>query len=146
MSGDGDVFAADTATVEDKWRESKGTLLTDRNNLVPASEPWLADHERSTFRQARLNRLGSQRAQSHDADARCGIEPFRPYPMQIRIALPGISSNSTTLFPPVPPQVRITPCQITGNHALVAKSKVFPNHTARYFSLFNNGTCFSRST
>ena len=98
---DGDVFAGDTVTVEDKWRESKGTLLTNRNNLVPASEPWLADHERSTFRQARLNRLGSQRTQSHDADARCGIEPFRPYPMQIRIALPGISSNSTTS--PVPP-------------------------------------------
>ena len=31
---DGDVFAGDTATVEDKWRESKGTLLTNRNNFV----------------------------------------------------------------------------------------------------------------
>ena len=46
---DGDVFAGDTATVEDKWRESKGTLLTNRNNLVPASEPWLAENEQPTL-------------------------------------------------------------------------------------------------
>ena len=32
---------------------------------------------------------------------------------------------------------------ITGNQALVAKSKVFPNHPARYFPLFNNVPCFS---
>ena len=31
---DGDVFAADTATVEDKRRESKGELLTYRNIFV----------------------------------------------------------------------------------------------------------------
>ena len=61
------MFAADTVTVEDKWRESKAALLTYWNNFVPASEPWLADNERSTFRQARLNGPGAQHVLSHDA-------------------------------------------------------------------------------
>ena len=64
---DGDVFAADTVTVEDKWRESKGTLLTYRNNFVPASEPCAAENEWSTFRQVRLHVPGSQHTLSHFA-------------------------------------------------------------------------------
>ena len=64
---DGDVFAGYTVTVEDNWRESKGTLSTYRNNFVPASGPWLADSERSTFRQARLNGPGLQHTLSHYA-------------------------------------------------------------------------------
>ena len=47
--------------------KGKGTLLTCWNNFVPASEFWLADNERSTFRQARLNGPGSQHVLSHDA-------------------------------------------------------------------------------
>ena len=46
---DGDVFAGDTATVEDKWRESKGTLLTYRNNFVAAIKCWLAENEQPTL-------------------------------------------------------------------------------------------------
>ena len=41
--------------------------MTYWNNFVPASEPWLADNERSTFRRTQLNGLGSQHALSHDA-------------------------------------------------------------------------------
>ena len=47
--------------------ESKGTLLTYRNNFVPASEPRLADNKRPTLRQARLNGPGSQHTLSHYA-------------------------------------------------------------------------------
>ena len=61
------MFAADTVTVEDKWRESKGTLLTYRNNFVPASEPCAAENEWSTFRQVRLHVPGSQHTLSHFA-------------------------------------------------------------------------------
>ena len=39
--------------------ESKGALLTYRNNFVPASEPWLAENGQPTLRQARLNGPGA---------------------------------------------------------------------------------------
>ena len=47
--------------------KSKGTLLTYRNNFVPASEPLLAGNEQPAFRQARLNGLGSQHTLLHYA-------------------------------------------------------------------------------
>ena len=61
------MFAADTVTVEENWRESKGTLLTYRNNFVAAIKCWLAENEQPTLRQARLNGPGAQHALSHDA-------------------------------------------------------------------------------
>ena len=48
-------------------KESKGTLLTCWNNFVPASEFWLADNERSTFRQALLKGSGAQQTLSRYA-------------------------------------------------------------------------------
>ena len=47
--------------------KSKGTLLTYRNNFVPASEPLLAGNEQPAFHQARLNGLGSQHTLLHYA-------------------------------------------------------------------------------
>ena len=47
--------------------ESKETLLSYRNNFVPTSTPWLADNERPTLRQARLNGPGAQHVRSRDA-------------------------------------------------------------------------------
>ena len=46
-------------------RANTGRLLTYWNNFVPASEPWLADNEQPTLRQARLNGPGSQHTLSH---------------------------------------------------------------------------------
>ena len=40
-------------------------LLTYRNYFVPAPEPWLAENEQLTLRQARLNGSGSQHTLSH---------------------------------------------------------------------------------
>ena len=47
---DGDVFAADTVTVEENWRESKGTLLTYRNNFVRGFIKWLCWQKTSSRR------------------------------------------------------------------------------------------------
>ena len=46
-------------------RESKGTLLTYWNNFVPACEPWVAENQQPTVRQARLNGAGSQHTLPH---------------------------------------------------------------------------------
>ena len=48
-------------------RENKATLLTYRNNFVPASEPWLAENRQPTLRQTQLSGLGSQHTLSHYA-------------------------------------------------------------------------------
>ena len=45
--------------------EIKGTLLTYWNNYVLAPEPWLAENQKPTLRQVRLNGPGSQRTLSH---------------------------------------------------------------------------------
>ena len=46
-------------------QEIKGTLLTYWNNYVLAPEPWLAENQKPTLRQVRLNGPGSQRTLSH---------------------------------------------------------------------------------
>ena len=65
---------------------SKGTLLTYRNNFVPASEPWLAENEQPTLR-ARLNGPGSQHTLPHYAVS----SPFGH--------IQGISESPCPVFP-----------------------------------------------